>query len=209
MRKTVTTRAKSDKGRHSAQTILDAAEQVLIHKGYSNLSLRKVAEKAGQTLGSLQYYYPNKDALIAAMLDTAIGRYLDMFEQIRRDAGDDPESQFVHLIEGITFDLNDCFTTLFFPELWSMANHDQQATKLMDKMYGRYRNVLQEVITLMNPKLSDVQVERLALFISASLEGHTVFIGHGKPWKKETANIAKMATQSFVWLIQKGQIPRD
>ena len=79
----------------------------------------------------------------------------------------------------------------------------------MDKMYGRYRSVLQEVIILMNPKLSEVQVERLALFISASLEGHTVFIGHGKPWKKETANIANMATQSFVWLIRGGKISAD
>ena len=61
--------------------------------------------------------------------------------------------------------------------------------------------------TLINPSLSPDQLKRLALFISASMEGHTIFIGHGKPWKKETENVISMATQSFLWLIKSGTIP--
>jgi hypothetical protein len=58
-----------------------------------------------------------------------------------------------------------------------------------------------------NPGLSQEQSQRLALFFSASIEGHTIFIGYRKPWRKETANIVDMASQSFLWLIKDGRVP--
>ncbi len=195
------------KGQNTALTILLAAEKLLIDEGYHNFSLRKVAARACLTLGNLQYYFPSKDALIKAMLDNCIERYLALFEQIRAEAGTDPQEQFIALITGIIRDLNNKSTTVFFPEVWSLSNHDDHATEFMDAMYGRYRDVLIEVMALINPALSPDQLRRLAIFISASMEGHTIFIGHQKPWKKETENMISIATQSFLWLIQSGKIP--
>jgi AcrR family transcriptional regulator len=200
-------RRRSQKGENSAKGILLAAESLLIDEGYHNFSLRKVAARAEQTLGSLQYYFPTKNALVKAMLDNRIQRYLVMFEQIRASAGADPIDQFKALISGIVRDLNTKTTTVFFPEVWAMANHDEQATEFMDAMYGSYRDVLVDVIRLINPNLSQRQLTRLAIYISASLEGHTMFIGHRKRWKKETENIISMASLSFLWLIQSGEVP--
>ncbi len=138
-------RRRSEKGETSAYGILLAAEALLIDEGYHNFSLRKVATRANQTLGSLQYYYPSKDILVKAMLDNYIQRYLDMFERIRTSAGDDPKRQFKALVRGIVLDLNSKTTTVFFPEIWSMANHDEHASDFMDAMYGRYRDVLVDV----------------------------------------------------------------
>ena len=198
---------RSAKGQSSADAILRAAEKLLIEEGYSSFSLRKVAQRADQSLGSLQYYFPNKDNLVQAMLDNCIARYLTYFDQLREAAGEDPEAQFKALISGIVKDLNTAHTTGFFPEVWSLANHNPRATEFMDAMYGRYRNVLSEVIGQLNADLDPEQRARLALFISASLEGHTMFIGHNKPWQSETSNIISMSTQSFLWLIRSGQVP--
>lgn len=200
-------RGQSGKGQHTAQAILLAAEKLLIDQGYHNFSLRKVATTAEVTLGNLQYYFPSKDSLLKAMLDNCIQRYLDRFEAVRAEAGADPQAQFHALISDIVRDLNLKSTTVFFPEVWSLANHDDHATEFMDAMYGKYRAVLIEVIAGLNPSLSPAQRRRLALFISSSLEGHTMFIGHKKPWQKETPNIIAMATQSFLWLIRSGTIP--
>ena len=201
-------RRRSEKGENTAKEILLAAENLLIDEGYANFSLRKAAARAKQTLGSLQYYFPTKNALIKAMLDNCIQGYLDMFARIRAEAGDDPEDQFAALIRGIVYDLNTERTTMFFPEVWSLSNHQDHATEFMDAMYGQYRAVLIDVIKKINPSLSAAQLRRLAVFISASLEGHTIFVGHGKPWKKESNNIITMATQSFLWLIHSGAIPK-
>ena len=200
-------RGRSGKGQHTAQAILLAAEQLVVDEGYHNFSLRKVAAAADLTLGNLQYYFPSKDSLLKAMLDNCIDRYLTKFETIRASAGKDPQAQFIGLITEILRDLNTRRTTIFFPEVWSLANHDDHATEFMDAMYDSYRLVLIEVIALLNPALSSAQQRRLAIFISSSIEGHTMFIGHGKAWESETDNIIDMALQSFLWLIQSGTIP--
>jgi AcrR family transcriptional regulator len=200
-------RGKSGKGQLTALSILLAAEKLLIDEGYHNFSLRKVAATAGLTLGNLQYYFPSKDSLIKAMLDNCIQRYLDRFEQIRAQVGADPEKQFRAIVSEIIRDLNSKSTTVFFPELWSLANHDDHAVDFMDAMYDRYRVVLIEVMQSINPQLSPAQLKRLAVFISSSVEGHTMLIGYKKPWTRETDNIIEMAAESLLWLIRSGKVP--
>ena len=104
-------------------------------------------------------------------------------------------------------DLNIKRTTVFFPELWSMANQEKSISKIMDGMYGKYRTVVADVIKDINPILSDCQAQRLSIFITASLEGHTIFIGYKKPWSKEADNMIDISIQSFLWLIEHGDIP--
>ena len=200
-------RGQSGKGQLTALSVVLAAEKLLLERGYHNFSLRRVARAAGVTLGNLQYYFPSKDLLIKVMLDNIIQRYLDRFEQIRAQAGKDPEAQFKAIVSLIIKDLNSKRTTVFFPELWALSNHDEQVIKLMDSMYEKYRAILIEVMALMNADLSEDQLKRLAVFISSSMEGHTLFIGYRKPWKNETDAIVNIATQSFLWLIHDGDIP--
>jgi AcrR family transcriptional regulator len=193
------------KGRLRAADILDAAIDVLTENGYHQFSLRRVAETAGVRLGTLQHYYPSKHALMQAMLDRMIEGYLERLERILARE-QDPEDCFRALVEWMMRDLNKRRTTVFFPELWSLANHEPQVTRLMEQMYARYRRVLEQAIARLNPALDAVQVRRLALFVSASIEGHTMFIGHGKPWKRETTQLLDMALQSFLWLIREGEV---
>ena len=199
-------KTQTDKARMTSETILHAAESVMIEAGYHNFSIRRVASAAGVTVGNLQYHFPTKDVLLKSLLDHCIGRYLKMFASIRNSAGNDPRRQFEALVKGIFEDLNSKKTTMFFPELWSLANHQASATQLMDDMYAQYRAVLKEVIKEINPKLKPSSVDRLALFISASIEGHTVFIGHGKPWQKQTKKLIKIATQSFLFAIESEEL---
>ena len=49
--------------------ILDAAEQLVADQGASSLTLDAVAQAAGVSKGGLLYHYPNKDALLAAMIE--------------------------------------------------------------------------------------------------------------------------------------------
>lgn len=49
--------------------ILDAARDVLIDRGYEGASTNRIAEVAGISPGSLYQYFPNKDVIIAAVID--------------------------------------------------------------------------------------------------------------------------------------------
>jgi AcrR family transcriptional regulator len=194
------------KGKLRAGDILDAAIKLMIDEGYHNLSMRGVAQHAGIRLGNLQHYFPTKNALLQAMLDRVIDSYIDRFNSVR-GAHDDPEREFRAIVSTVIGDLNKRRTTVFFTELWSLSNHERAVTSAMDQMYERYRHILADIIVRLNPALSAQQIRRLALFISASIEGHTVFIGYRKPWIADTAAISEMAIQSFLWLIRHGDVP--
>lgn len=193
------------KGKDKRKQILNVARDLLIDEGYHNFSLRKVAEKAGIRVGNLQYYFPAKSDLVKAMLDHVLDDYLKDFDDIRGSGT--PEQQFVAILDEVITDLNTRKATVFFPELWSLSNHEKGITRSMDDMYARYREVMADIISEINPALSAAQCRRLALFFTASIEGHTIFIGNQKPWRAETANIVTLASQSFLWLIKEGVIP--
>lgn len=54
------------------EALLQAASQVLIAKGVESLTLDAVAQQAGVSKGGLLYHFPNKDALIAGMVEKFI-----------------------------------------------------------------------------------------------------------------------------------------
>lgn len=52
----------------SVEAILEAAVQVLLKEGKERLTTRKVADRAGVSVGTLYQYFPNKSALLQAVL---------------------------------------------------------------------------------------------------------------------------------------------
>lgn len=54
--------------------ILEATKFILINEGYESLTTIKVADKAGVSVGSLYQYFPNKESLIALVLDDHFDR---------------------------------------------------------------------------------------------------------------------------------------
>ena len=70
--------------------ILDAAEQLVAAQGASSLTLDAVAHAAGVSKGGLLYHYPNKDALLAAMIER---HFDDLDERCARELEDLPADQ--------------------------------------------------------------------------------------------------------------------
>jgi AcrR family transcriptional regulator len=52
----------------SVEAIREAAVQVLLKEGKEQLTTRKVADRAGVSVGTLYQYFPNKSALLQAVL---------------------------------------------------------------------------------------------------------------------------------------------
>ncbi|WP_194819666.1 TetR/AcrR family transcriptional regulator [Nocardia sp. XZ_19_385] len=49
--------------------IIDAGQQVLIAHGYEGASTNRIADAAGISPGSLYQYFPNKDAIVSAVIE--------------------------------------------------------------------------------------------------------------------------------------------
>ncbi|WP_054569520.1 TetR/AcrR family transcriptional regulator [Frankia sp. R43] len=62
-------RPAQERSRRTVEAILEAAAQLLATKGYRATTTNHVAERAGVSIGSLYQYFPNKDALVAALVE--------------------------------------------------------------------------------------------------------------------------------------------
>src|ERR1051326_7166272 len=62
-------RPRQARSRETVDTILEATARVLVAKGYDNLSTNAVATAAGVSIGSLYQYFPNKEALVLALIE--------------------------------------------------------------------------------------------------------------------------------------------
>lgn len=60
---------KQNRAAHTRQRILDAAAHVFAEHGYAAGTTNRVAERAGLSIGSLYQYFPNKDAILRALME--------------------------------------------------------------------------------------------------------------------------------------------
>lgn len=60
---------RQERARATVEAILQAAAQLLSDVGFEALTTAKVAERAGVSVGSFYQYFPNKQALAAAVID--------------------------------------------------------------------------------------------------------------------------------------------
>lgn len=59
---------RQTRSRLTVEALLDAAAQVFERHGYAAGTTNRIAERAGVSIGSLYQYYPNKDAILVALV---------------------------------------------------------------------------------------------------------------------------------------------
>lgn len=79
------------RSRATCDAILEAAARIIARDGLAGFNTNAVATRAGVSIGSLYQYYPNKDALMVALIDRQQRQQLDNLiaaaSQIEASAG--------------------------------------------------------------------------------------------------------------------------
>ena len=188
------------------EQIIAAAEEILIRDGYARLSMRAVAQECGISVGNLNYYFRLKSDLLSALIESIWRRYRAEIEQVRNISFGSPRDELEAVLRLIFKDLGTRRTTVFFPELWALANHEHYAAKMMDRLYGYEQSVFQQLIAQVRPDLAAADHQRLALHVSASIEGHTMFVGHGKRFNGDL-QLEDLAIANYLHLIETYRPP--
>ncbi len=74
----------------TVQAILQATEKVLIEDGYKKASTNRIARVAGVSIGSLYQYFPNKEALVIALIRRHYQEILDLLTKSASSLWDAP-----------------------------------------------------------------------------------------------------------------------
>lgn len=193
------------KGYETRELILRNALHILIEEGYRAMSMRRVAAASGMRLGNLTYHYPTREDLVRELLNAVISSYEVEFGTIVHEQGLLPEERLARLCNLILDDIATKKTTRFFPELWALANHDAFVYERVHELYDRARAPLVEIIAEMRPDLPEAVRFDLALFISGSMEGLTVFAGYRMPYADRLPAVEQVAIRSFIDLVRSFQ----
>lgn len=190
------------KGHETREEILHAALHILVEEGYRAMSMRRIAATCGMRLGNLTYHFPSREDLVQALLEAVITSYELEFADISHDPAYTPEQRVALYCELVLEDIRSKKTTRVFPELWALSNHDDFVFERIHELYRRARALLVEAVKEMRPDLPETERQALALFISASMEGLTVFAGYQKPYEPQMPLIEDIALRSFIGIIR-------
>ncbi|MBX3491834.1 MAG: TetR/AcrR family transcriptional regulator [Parvibaculum sp.] len=66
----------------TVDTILEAAAQIFRTYGAKGATTNRIAERAGVSIGSIYQYFPNKEALLVALMERHIGSSIDLLGEV-------------------------------------------------------------------------------------------------------------------------------
>jgi AcrR family transcriptional regulator len=70
---------RQPRSRATVDALLTAAAHILVRDGYERASVNVIAEHAGCSIGSLYQYFPNKEALVVAVMRRHTQRMMEVF----------------------------------------------------------------------------------------------------------------------------------
>lgn len=140
----------------TVEAILQATTHILLAGGTNALTTNHVAERAGVSIGSLYQYFPNKESLIAALIEQHVQQEVDCLSGVINDwNGELNESLFRKLIETlIQIHLDDI-------ELTKLLHQQVNSLECREALRKATRMFEQIIASLLAIKMSKPEDDRL------------------------------------------------
>ena len=171
---------------------LHAAIDIVSRQGFSKLTIRNVAAAVGVSEPAVYRHFPNKLALLTAMLDDLQGAILPHFRALR-EGTDQPRQTFGGFIRGLfeEFKLRPAYAPFIFSE--EIFHNEPQLREKLQRVLGGNIAVLTESFEALQIEKScrtDIEAQQMALLTLASirLAVSRWHISGGKVRLKDLAN---------------------
>jgi AcrR family transcriptional regulator len=81
---------QQDRSKVTVEAILEATTHILTEEGYDKANTNRIAERAGISIGSLYQYFPNKESLMAALIEQHSNEMAELVETKLNNLFDSP-----------------------------------------------------------------------------------------------------------------------
>ena len=179
------------KGKQRVREILDTASQILAFEGYSNFTMRSIANRTGISLRNLQYYFQTKEILFQAVVEKMLEEDLDGINNLLKKKGLSPKKKFFEFIQySIDINQSPLFKGFQF-ELWSLATRGSFAANCRDRMTTAYCEFIYELIKPLTGNLTITKRREKAALLLAMLQGIPLITGNDINIQFKTGKLEK------------------
>ena len=160
-----------ERSRRTVQAILQATAQVLVRLGYEKTTTGAVAECAGVSIGTLYQYFPNKEMLVAGVIDDHYREVLATVEAVLLDHVKSPLDVSLRALIRASLDAH-----RLRPELHKVlmeqvpgVGESAQVLELREKL----TSLLQQHLARQLGRMSSSRLRMLAFVIETTIEALT------------------------------------
>lgn len=89
----------------TAEALTQATQQIIIREGFKNATTNRIAEVAGVSVGSLYQYFPNKQAIVRALIEETVSKAAAQIRESLRELMDVPLEPALRQILKILFEI--------------------------------------------------------------------------------------------------------
>lgn len=100
-------RPQQARSKETVEAILLGTAQILVAQGYDKLTTNRAAKAAGVSVGSLYQYFPNKKALVIALIQRHVNQAIDLLRKIAMELATAPVSEAVRAFVTNIMDLHE------------------------------------------------------------------------------------------------------
>lgn len=166
-------RRRAPKGEMRRMALLDAATQVFARDGYQNASMRDVADIAGITTVGLLHHFPNKVALLKALLDRRDQRVVERFSELDTAPTLEGFLRFLRMSMGFSVkDVSECQAAMMI-NVESLSDKHPAFAWYQEKfgvVHGHARSHIASLVAS-GAIRADVDIESLALELFSVMDG--------------------------------------
>ncbi|NJP20522.1 MAG: TetR/AcrR family transcriptional regulator [Hydrococcus sp. CRU_1_1] len=161
---------QQDRSRMTVEAILEATTHILTEEGYDKANTNRIAERAGISIGSLYQYFPNKESLMAALMEQHSNEIAELVESKLTNLFDAPlEIAIPELVKAVIA------AHAINPRLHQVLNEEIPRSERLQQMQKAEKRIT-EMLRVYLTRWSDSSHERLRQRIHPQNIEMTIFI---------------------------------
>ncbi len=150
--------------------LIQVARAVLVEEGLDGFVVRRIAERADVRLGNLQYYFPTRLDLLAAVVRHELDTDLSGFDDTNAADGADDVAR----LRSFLFALADRWrhgATDVYLAAGLLALHDDDIAAVIDEVWLTFYDVIADRVRRIDSTVHDEEARARAMVITALLDG--------------------------------------
>jgi AcrR family transcriptional regulator len=137
----------------TVQIILQAAARVLSKHSLAGFNTNRVAEVAGVSVGSLYQYFPNKDALVTALIENAQAALALQLQALVQTTSGQSLDEKLHALAKLA--VSQQFAK---PLLAAALDHEEKRLPLHKRLKQSDELLIEAVLTMLRPSLPQISI---------------------------------------------------